>query len=36
MVGVYVRLINAGLRRLEQVPEYWRADVKKALEEDSH
>lgn len=36
MVQVYVRLIKGGLRTLEQVPEYWRADVKKALEVDSH
>ena len=36
MVQVYVRLIKGGLRTLEQVPITWRADVKKALEEDSH
>ena len=36
MVQVYVRLIKSGLRTLEQVPEYWRADVEKALEEDNH
>ena len=36
MVNLYVSLIKKGLRTLEQVPEPWRADVEKALEEDSH
>ena len=33
MVNVYVSLINKGLRTLEQVPEVWRDEVKKRLEE---
>ena len=36
MVNVYVSLIKKGYRTIEQVPEVWRADVEKALEEDSH
>lgn len=33
MVKIYVELIKAGLRTLEQVPAVIREDVKKALEE---
>lgn len=36
MVNLYVSLIRKGLRTIEQVPITWRADVEKALEEDSH
>lgn len=36
MVNLYVSLIRKGLRTIEQVPITWRADVNKALEEDSH
>ena len=36
MVNLYVSLIRKGLRTIEQVPITCRADVKKALEEDSH
>lgn len=32
MVKVYVYLINAGLKKLEDVPENLREEVKKALE----
>lgn len=34
MVVVYITLIQRGLWTIEQVPERWRADVEKALEED--
>lgn len=33
MVNVYVNLIKKGLRTLEQVPEVWREEVRKQLEE---
>lgn len=33
MVQVYVSLIKAGLRTLEEVPALWREDVQKALDE---
>ena len=36
MVNLYVSLIRKGLRTIEQVPITWRADVEKALEDDSH
>ena len=36
MVKLYVSLIKKGLRTIEQVPEVWRVDVEKVLEEDSH
>ena len=32
MVQVYISLIRAGLRTLEQVPALWRAEVGAALE----
>ena len=32
MVNFYVRRIKAGKMTLEEVPEYWRSDVEKALE----
>lgn len=31
MVNFYVRRIRAGKMTLDEVPEYWRADVEKAL-----
>jgi hypothetical protein len=31
MVQVYVSLVKAGLRTIEEVPEEFRADVEKAL-----
>lgn len=31
MVAVYITLIQRGLWTIDQVPEYWRADVEKAL-----
>lgn len=33
MVKLYVDLINKGLRTLEQVPEVWKSEVKKQLDE---
>ena len=33
MVAIYITLIQRGLWTLDQVPERWREDVKKALEE---
>lgn len=33
MVQLYVSLIKAGLRTLEEVPALWREDVQKALDE---
>lgn len=33
MVKVYVSLITKGLRTIEQVPEVWRADVQRKLDE---
>lgn len=33
MTQIYVNLINKGLRTLEQVPELWREEVRKLLEE---
>lgn len=33
MVQVYVSLIKAGLRTLDEVPALWREDVRKALDE---
>lgn len=33
MVQLYVNLIKAGLRTLEEVPALWREDVQKALDE---
>ena len=35
MVGVYVSLIQKGYRTIEQVPEVWRADVQKKLNEET-
>ena len=32
MVKIYVDLIRRGLKKIEQVPTKWRAEVKKALE----
>ena len=32
MVGIYVKLINAGMKTLEDVPKAIREDVKNALE----
>lgn len=31
MVKIYVNLINAGLKTLEQVPTAWRAEVAKII-----
>lgn len=36
MVAVYIALIQKGLWSIKQVPERWRAGVKKALERDNH
>lgn len=33
MVGVYVRLIQAGRMTLEEVPERWREAVEEALKD---
>lgn len=33
MVKLYVRRIKAGRMTLEEVPAYWREEVRKALEE---
>ena len=33
MVNLYVSLINKGLRELEQVPEVWRKDVEREINE---
>lgn len=33
MVNVYISLINKGLRKIEQVPEIWREDVERELNE---
>lgn len=33
MVAFYVRRIRAGKKTLEEVPERWREEVRKALEE---
>ena len=35
MVAFYVRRIKAGKITLEQVPERWREEVRKALEENN-
>ena len=35
MVAVYIALIQKGLWSIDQVPEHWKKEVKKALE-DSH
>ncbi len=35
MVGLYVTLINANLRTIEQVPLPWRADVQLELEKQT-
>lgn len=35
MVNVYVSLIQKGHRTIEQVPEVWRADVQKKLNEEA-
>lgn len=35
MVAFYVRRIKAGKMTLEQVPERWREEVRKALEENN-
>ena len=32
MVAIYVRWIRAGRMKLEDVPEKWREEVRKALE----
>lgn len=32
MIGVYVRLINANMWTLENVPQYWYDDVKAVLD----
>ena len=34
MAKIYVRRIKAGLTTLEDVPEIWRAKVKKLLEQE--
>ena len=34
MVNVYVNLIKKGLREIDQVPEIWREDVRKQLNEN--
>lgn len=34
MVNFYVRRIRAGKMTLDKVPEYWRADVEEALNDD--
>ena len=31
MVEMYIRLINAGIRTIEQVPEQYRAEVERRL-----
>ena len=36
MVSVYVSLIKKGLRRIEQVPEIWRDDVRKQLLDEGY
>ncbi len=33
MAAIYLRQIRAGKRRLEQVPEYWREQVRAMLEQ---
>lgn len=33
MAAIYLRQIRAGKRRLEQVPEYWRKQVRAMLEQ---
>ena len=33
MAQIYVNLINKGFRTLEQVPEFWREEVRQLLEE---
>jgi len=33
MVKLYVKLIKAGRKTIEDVPEMWREEVRKALEE---
>lgn len=35
MVDVYVRLINNGLRTIDQVPILWREEVRTKLEEQN-
>ena len=35
MVNVYVSLIKKGYRTIEQVPDVWRADVQKKLNEEA-
>lgn len=34
MAKIYYRRIKAGKMTLEEVPEYWREEVRKMLEED--
>ena len=36
MVAVYVSLVKKGMRTLEQIPEKYRADVRKALEAEGY
>ena len=35
MVNVYLWLIQKGYRTIDQVPEVWRADVQKKLNEEA-